>query len=331
MDATNFRVVERTVRAATRGDHELTRRTSGALARLLGGVRRSRWSEVAWSFSHLTATGFPVEFSWSSSSDGAVRYTCEVAGPEADPADRLHQARRLLRELSRHALPDDFFDGLRELQQPRDLSYGAWVGGRHHTARGDDFKLYAEVPDDDGAQVAAFLSRFFGGRALLPTRPVRLRMIGYALGGGRPEFYFRTGELEAWELGLLLDRCGLNRRLTEFLSFVETIYGCRLGERLPGSNFGFSIARPPDGEAGIFSLFTRADCVFGKDHTTRRAVLRLAAEQRWRGRDYAAMTAMPNGGDDCCAARHGMVAFVISQTGPPALQIGFAPPSYEIG
>ena len=116
MDATNSGVVERTVRAATRGDHELTRRTSEALARLLGGVRRSRWPEVAWSFSHLTAAGFPVEFSWSSSSDGAVRYTCEVAGPEADPADRLIQARHLLEELSRHALPDDFFDSLHELQ-----------------------------------------------------------------------------------------------------------------------------------------------------------------------------------------------------------------------
>ena len=192
-------MVERTVRAATRGDHKLTRRTSEALARLLGGVCRSRWPEVAWSFSHLTATGFPVEFSWSSSADGAVRYTCEVAGPEADPADRLMQARRLLEELSRHALPDDFFDSLRELQKLGDLSYGAWVGGRH-TARGDDFKLYSEVPGDDGARVAAFLPKFFGRRSLLPTRPVRLRMIGSLSGPGRNSTFARRLKPE---LGLL--------------------------------------------------------------------------------------------------------------------------------
>lgn len=319
MDTTGFGVVERMVQAITRSNPEVTQRTSGALSQLLDGVRRSRWPEVAWSFSHLTRTGFPIEFSWSSS-DTAVRYTCEIAGPEADPTDRLDQARRLLERLSRHSLPDDLFNSLRELQKPGDLYYGAWVGGRH-TAQRDEFKLYAEVPDDNSDQVAVLLRSFFGGRAFLPTRSVRCRLVGYSLVAARLEFYFRIGELEAWELGLLLDRCGLYQRLTDFLSFLETVYGCRIRDRLPGSNFGFSIAQSPNGEASVFSLLTFASCVFGRDEATRRTIVQLGTEQGWHLQHYVAVGAPPHR----CVARHGMVAFVVSQAGQPALQIGFAP------
>jgi hypothetical protein len=324
MDTMDFAVIEQMVHAMTPGNPWAAQRAVRALGQLLDGVHRSRWPEVAWCFSHLTSTGFPVEFAWSSS-DTALRYTCEIAGPEADPAERLDQARHLLERLSHHSLPDELFHDLRGLQEQSTLYYGAWVGGRH-TAQGDDFKLYAEVPIHHSGQVGDYLQPFLGDRARLPNRPVRLRMIGYTLGDARPEFYFRVGELEVWELELLLDRCGLSHRQADFLTFLETVYGCPMRERLPGSNYGFSVAQSLNGKASTFSLLTFASCVFGRDEATHRSVLQLAAKQGWHFYHYAAMSAPPH---KCagCIVRHGMVAFVVSQTKMPALQIGFAPPN----
>jgi hypothetical protein len=320
MEMAGFGVIESMIRAATQNSPRTTEATVHSLSRLMAGVRHTGWPEVAWSFSHLTGTGVPIEFSWSPA-ERAVRYTCEIAGPESDPEDRLEQALGLLRELGASPLPGDLLGRLRELQFSGPLHYGAWVGGRH-TEQGDDYKLYAEAPEKDSA--ASFLERYFGGRAFLPTRPVRFRLAAYAMGARRLEFYFRIGELEVWELGLLLDRCGLYHRLPDLLSLVEAAYGFPIGERLPGSNFGFSIAPATERKPAVLSLFAYADCVFGNDRVAREAILRLASARGWRSDDYAAMSCPRDGGGEP-VVNHGMIAFVVSKTGPPFLQVGFAP------
>src|ERR1051325_206081 len=104
-------------------------------------------------------------------------------------------------------------------------------------------------------------------------------MVGHTLGSALTELYFRVRELHSWELGLLLRRCGLYRRQRDFVSFLETVYRCRVTDRLPGSNFGFSMTLSPTGDASFFSLFTFADCVFGSDEDARERILELGRNQ----------------------------------------------------
>ncbi|MFT4102036.1 MAG: hypothetical protein QM674_13555, partial [Burkholderiaceae bacterium] len=98
-------------------------------------VMDSPWPEVAWRFGLLTATGYPVELAWASR-DAALRWTCEVAGPQTPEADRLPLAAK-----AAHVDVEPWA----ALQRGRRLRYGAWLGARQLDGERRT-KVYLELP-----------------------------------------------------------------------------------------------------------------------------------------------------------------------------------------
>ncbi len=112
-----------------------------ALALALEPVARSEWPEVAWRGSTLTGTGMPVEFAWSSR-DAALRWTCEVGGPEVAESQRLAGCGEAAAALAGSPVE---LASWAALQQGRALRWGAWLGLRHLDAI-RRAKVYVELP-----------------------------------------------------------------------------------------------------------------------------------------------------------------------------------------
>lgn len=138
----------------------VARRTRSALETILRWTLESEWSEVMWSFSRLTGDGFPIEFTFSSTDEG-ITYDCEVASPEVPDEQRLLSALDTLNRLGQPRPPAEIVDLLSRIQASGALSYGAWIGGRHHVD-GDRYKVYAEVPGRVGSQLSMSLIIFLG-------------------------------------------------------------------------------------------------------------------------------------------------------------------------
>jgi hypothetical protein len=128
--ALDRRALDRALEEYAREIPEVAARALEALNALLVGVEASPWSEVAWSFSHLTGDGFPVELAFTSNSE-AIRYVSEVAGPEVAATRRFDLALATLDRLGIAPPPVAICERLRQVQRIGRLGYGAWVGGRH--------------------------------------------------------------------------------------------------------------------------------------------------------------------------------------------------------
>ena len=300
-------------------------RARQALALLLHGVYHSPWQEVAWAFSRLTGDGFPVELTFLSH-DRSIRYTTEVAGPERREVERFNCAELLLARLGAKPLPEIERTLFRQVQTNGHLQYGVWIGGRHGP-EGDRYKLYIEVPKDGSATAEEWVRTRLGELPFLANRVIRLRMIGYEPGSSRTEFYFRVGELEFWEVALLLRRAGMAAQEAELLALIEEVYNYSGRPVLFGSNIGFSFSISPEGKPLAFSLFTYARSVFGGDDNIRRFVLSLGARRGWNLRTYAALSEPLVGRRDW-RTRHGMVAFVVTPEFQPVMHIGLRPPDH---
>jgi hypothetical protein len=293
------------------------RRAHQALAVVVGRLERE--DGVAHR-SRLTGDGYPLEFGFSTL-DPAIRYTCETARAEIPPERRLAVAERVLGDLGRRGrFP------LHRLQDGGPLEYGAWLGGRHSDAA-DSYKLYVEVPAGLSPPAHRALSRLLGDRkTLLESQVFRLRMIGWDVGSGRFELYFRGRALAPLDLARLLrlsDLEGLEDRLLELIAEAS---GRGVTSRLPGSQHGFSLALMPAERISHFSFFLFARSCFGTDAVTRARLLELADRNGWDMRPYAAASE-PLASQDGPACRHGVVAFVISRERRCGVQIGLRPPS----
>jgi hypothetical protein len=314
--------IDHAIRKAAQYAPAAAERAGRALSRLLDGIRDSPWPEVAWRFSFLTAPMFPLEFSWSSRDPGNLRYTCDVAGPEVDPARRLAITFELIGCLGAAPIADSRQRALLGIQASGSLSYGAWIGARHG-ASDDRYKIYAEVPEAATGDAWLLFHRVFGEGSLLPHRTTGLRMVGYALDDDRLEFYFRVGRLAIWEVGLLLRECGKLDREPEVLDLLAALYGRPIVSDLPGSSHGFSIAIAPDGNLPVLSLLTFASSVFGREADVHHRLLALGVERGWDLSAYRAMSVSKETGQP--AVRHGMIALAIFRREPLALSIGFCP------
>jgi hypothetical protein len=308
------------LRAAVPGP---TARAESALRVLLAGVRASAWPEVAWRFSRLTTSGYPVEFACTSA-DSALRYTVEVAGPEVAEADRLSRALVLLARLGTPSPPTPLLAELTRIQADGDLRYGAWIGGRHD-ATTDRFKVYVETPHPESSRIAALVVRLVGRAVVLESRQVRLLMVGYDPTAARTELYFRADGLETWELGRALARAGLNHRLPDLLALLGRAVGRAAEGPLRAWPLGFSLSLPTGEGEVFFSLYTFAHTMFGTDSDVRRRLLALARRQGWDLGHYAVLTehliadaASPN-----C---HGMVGFTVGPRDAPHIHVGLRPP-----
>lgn len=299
-------------------------RARDALDVVLAGVRRSCWPEVAWRFSRLTASGCPVELSFSSGDPG-VRYTAEVAGPEFGAEGRLQLAQHLLAELTPNAeIPPGLWQRLQAVQRGRELEWGAWLGGRHDE-EGSRFKLYAEVPRGAGDEARRLTADFLGPEPVLAHRRPRMEGVGYEPWSGRLELYYRVGGLDVWETGALLLQGDFAARQGDLLDLVGLVYGRAVRARLPRNRFGFSLTLDRNGRMTVCSLFCYAIDVFGVDGQARRRLLELSEARGWTLKGYREVS-QPLEQVERPPTHHTVVAFSVMAAGPPVLTIGLVPP-----
>jgi hypothetical protein len=287
---------------------------------ILAALRQSDWPEVAWRFSRLTASGNPVEFSFSTG-DPALRYTAEIAGPEVDSESRLVRCAALLAELSAgQGVPGALAADLAELQVAGQPQWGAWIGGRHDGTR-SRFKLYGEVPR--AVDTTGFLTRYLGYPHLLRHRGARLEGVGHEVQTGLTELYFRLDGLDVADTGVLLASAGLGERQRDLLRLMETTYERPMRPHLPRHPFGVSIATAPGGGVVAVSVFAYAIDVFGDDAAARRAVLRVASQLHWNVDAYRALSA-PLADTHRAPTNHSVIAFTIPRGAPAAFTVGLA-------
>ena len=184
------------------------------LSLLLAPLAGSAWPGVAWRWSRLTPTWFPVELSLRTGNP-AVRYALEITAPETPMWRRLAGAAAFLSELGLLRPPTSAGpEPVEESQGPldrllpllltwhstaTDLRWAVWLGGRHEAGL-DRFKLYVEVPRARRAE-AALLARRATGLDSLPGTPV---MVGLDLAGERQEWYVEPGPVSRDEVSRLV-------------------------------------------------------------------------------------------------------------------------------
>jgi hypothetical protein len=295
---------------------EASRRAADALELMFDRWRLTRDGPYG---SKLTGDGFPIELVFSSL-DAAVRYTCEVAGPGMAPKERLECACGLLEVFQQ---PAQF--PLARLQDGcPNLSWGAWLGGRH-TAGSDRYKVYAEVPKNLTSSARSELSEALGCyHAVLESHAYVLRIAGFDPVSERIELYFRGRALEPQELRGLLRFSGLADQEEALFSLLEDASQDSARVRLPGTQHGFSISLEPGGEVETFTFFVFARSLFGADPNTRSALLTLSKRRGWNLNHYAAVSALLQR-QQGQGPRHGIVSFIVERCSPPGISVGLRP------
>jgi hypothetical protein len=296
-------------------------RVASALASLLTPIRASSWPEVAWCSSALTSSGFPVEFAFASHGQ-EMRYTCEVAGPETPERARLAIALARLAQLEGCGCQDLLPAWLPAMQQAATLRYGAWISGRH-SADGDRYKLYAEVPSDETPAVRAYITQWLGQDYLLAERQSTLRMIGIEPATSRMELYFRLHHLELHHLYPLLAHAGCRQQAALLVDFIQRQRRWPNPHRLPGNWTGVSYAFAPGAARPMCTIFLPAGRLWGEDGAIRGKLVQLSAQYKWQMADYLALSQalpLPAGGKH----RHGLVGLSVIGNNQLRLGIGLS-------
>ena len=210
----------------------------------------SVWPDVVWRFSGLSTDGSPLQFAFSTA-DSTLRYTTEVAGPEAAAPTRLARAVDLAVRLTGAKAPGKRLRAWGTLQSAASLRWGAWLGVRHDGVRART-KIYIEVPRD--VREATSIVR---GRGIVPVVPSsRLMMIGYDCESQSEEYYFRQPQMDRAELSAFL---GFARRAPggdAVLAEFADLCALPLGAALHWTNFGYSI--PASAAGAGFAMFVQA-------------------------------------------------------------------------
>jgi len=294
-----------------------------ALETILGWTLESEWAEVMWSFSLLIGDCFPIEFTLSSA-DSGISYAAEVAGPEVPDGERLSRAFAVLQRLGQPPPQREVVDLLRRIQASGALSFGAWIGARHHVD-GDRYKVYVEVPRSHWHTAQSEFGHLLGTEPLLNHRSTQLQIISYDPRKHRTEFYFEVQGLERWELERLLNRAGLSGRSEELLTLLEETFGYSIGETLPTVNLGFSYSFGAGAEPTVFSVFAISRCALGSDERIRRQLLSLGVRKGWDLGLYEKLSA-PIAARGGRRTRHSLLSFVVPPAGPLSIRIGMSPP-----
>lgn len=300
-------------------DRTVAASARNSLDRVLAEIGSSRWPEVAWSFSRLTACGFPVELSFAP--DETFRYTAEVAGAELANERRLAAALRLGCAMGGREPAAELLEALAALQGGGGLLFGSWLGARHGPDR-NAYKLYAEIPRQPAPAARAALERLFPwdlDGMLIP------RGAGLELDTSVYEVYFRgRGVIESWQVERLLWRLRFEDALPPLRKLIEEACERPFERVARGSNLGFSAAMTADGTLAAVSVFGYARRLLGNDALARRRVLALAAARGWDFRRYErASAALPH--RTPATGGHGVVAFVVDARGRASLQVTVCP------
>lgn len=294
------------------------RRAADVLSFLLRGINQSTWGEVAWCSSSLTSSGFPVELAFASHGH-ELRYTSEIAGPEVPAHQRLSRALDLMAQLDRPCAAQ-VPGWLLEQQKSANLTYGAWISGRH-TLQSDRYKLYAEVGCDESPTVRAMIRAWLGQEHLLSERKSTLRMIGFEPSTGRTELYFRTQHLELHHLYPLMALAGCRQQASLLVDFIQQTRRWSDPYRLPGRMTGVSYTFAPNAPHPVCTIFLPAGQLWGSDVEIRQQVMHLIDMYGWQMEDYLALSAkLPLG--KVGGHRHGLVGVSVVQEGKVGMGIG---------
>ncbi len=279
----------------------------GALVEVLRPVMGSSWPEVAWTSGRLTATGYPVELAWASR-DAAIRWTCEVAGPETPEADRLALAARAA---GVDVAPWE------EVQRGRHLRYGAWLGERRSGGVRRS-KVYLELP---AGRLAPGPWLGASGDLAHDVGDVTWRMTGVN-DDGSVELYARVADLSWDGLGAAARLVGDGGALQDLVG--RLVHGPgrpRLGLSGPS---GLSLVLSPSGAPAALTWFTIAKWVWPDDAAVSAAVLRSLGSVDAPAASCDLYRALSTGPDDG-RWRHGMVGVGVDLAGGRWLQAGLRP------
>lgn len=313
--------LRRAVDIATRHHPQLAATLAPSLQTLLAARLEHLDDMASWHLSRLTSDGYPCEFTFTTARDG-VRCTLEAFPRALAPHARLEQALALLRPHG--AVDDELLGAVLDLQRNAPLAYGAWVGG-HHTARGVEHKVYAEIPAGKRESATAFAERLLPQPFRTPGRPFRPCMIGLHLQRHAVEIYWEVNGLRPWELATLLAPIELQTKARIVLEQLELAHGKALHQQLPGPVFGCShaVALSPPAEPQ-FTFYGLANVLFGNGAATRRRLLRYFEAIDADMSFYAEVSAPLMGQQD--RNHHGMFGLTVSEHGPVVACVGLRPP-----
>lgn len=288
---------------------EACARAQDILGDALDALTASIWPDMAFRFSSLTNTGYPIEFAWSSRHQD-LRFTFEAAPAEVPDNQRLGKALTALAELGIEGFHSVY--PLQKIHLDTPLKFGAWLGARcseNDTA----YKLYVELPP--GLCSASWAQSVLDKSSLSLRMPeIVWRMAGFTPAGGI-ELYARTGNLESVTLRSLVRQ--LDGDPTIFLELVE---GLMRQHGLPSTS-GISLAFDTRRTFAGLTLFAFAKHLYSSDGHVRNALMALAETN---GYDKALYEALSGGKGDG-HWRHGMIGFGVQRDAGTWIQAGLRP------
>lgn len=284
-------------------------RAQGILGNVRDALTASIWPDMAFRFSSLTNTGYPIEFAWSSRNRD-LRFTFEAAPAEIPDHQRLPQALATLAALGVHGFHAT--DELQRAQRDTKLKFGAWIGARC-SEKDVAYKLYIELPS--ALVSSSWVQSVLDKSAITIPRPHMLwRMAGLSTTGGI-ELYARTTNLEAMTLRSLVHQLDGNS-----VTFLELVEGCVRQRELPATS-GISFAFDTTGAFAGLTLFVIAKHLYSSDGHVRNALLALAKPN---GYDTALYEALSGGTEDGFW-RHGMIGVGFQRGVGTWIQTGLRP------
>jgi hypothetical protein len=283
------------------------------LMEVLRPVLDSVWPEVAWRSGVLTATGYPVELAWASR-DVALRWTCEVAGPEVPEADRLMLAQQAAADVAGSRLDLRRWSPIQHGQR---LRWGAWLGLRQLDGS-RRAKVYLELPSGEIAP-----GPWSEAGSQLAARVVGLtwEMAGVN-DDGSVELYACAPDLTWSELAAAASLVGHADRLADLVR--DLVAPDHLGGAVLPRPSGLSLVLAPSGTPVALTWFAIAKSVWADDVAVRAAVLRTTALVVHRSNASELYQALSSGPDDG-RWRHGMVGVGVDRAGGAWLQTGLRP------
>lgn len=322
--------LERAITILTKKYPQRTERIQNTLSFITQDIVNHPDPVKAWSYSQLNNDGAPVEFTFSSLDD-EVRYTVEVAGPDVQSKDRLTYVARLLSSLIPEASFEEIVTTFKRVQSERALRWGAWLGIRHQRD-GEQYKVYAEVPQEDSSQANELIAQYLGSMPTLPnSRKTQLVALGQTLGSTRREFYLVLSDLglQEAEIAHLLCPFGLENgeaKLLELMRDVrKVIFDSDMRSPLPEIEYAFSYSLLPGGKQPVFSIFTMAADYIGSDALTRYSLMVTAHRRGWPWESYAMLTEPIARQINRCAY-HNVLAFILLPNEQCGMHISLSPP-----
>jgi hypothetical protein len=284
-------------------------RAEGILSQVSKQLAASTWTDVAFEFSTLTNTGYPVEFAWTSR-NADLRFTMEVASAETEEHQRLDIARSLLSNWRAGNIPA--VEVLARMQKAAPLKFGAWIGVRCAEDR-NAFKLYGETPECS-ERTAWIASMAKGAGLVFDEQEFEWRMAGLDENGGI-ELYAHLASPDMDRLPAFLKLLHADPDV-----FVKQLRMLVRQDDLPDVS-GISFAFDATGALTSLTVFVFAKHIYANDQLVEDAVLLCANPDTPNKRHYQLLCSGQADG----RWRHGMLGLGIMRGGHMWMQAGIRP------